>query len=102
MRITITPSALDHSITPVEIRTVVEYPEHRVPLVARRPSARLVLAIGAYDANEPYIEVIYDVISRDEFEVFHGMMLRRSTIKAAKIGYLLDPHRIASGQRPQL
>lgn len=56
MRVTITTSALGHSITADEIRTVVEYPERRTSLNARRPDARLILAVGAYDSNEPYVE----------------------------------------------
>ncbi len=100
MRITIRPSALAHGITDTEIRCVVEYPEHQAHIEARIPGASLTIAIGAYDVNEPYIEVIYDT-RRGERIVFHAMMLRPSTITSTQLAGHIDTGRVASRQRPQ-
>lgn len=92
----INDSALQHGITVEEINAVVAYPELQRTMIARRPGAQLVLAVGAYDVNEPYIEVIYD---RAADEVFHAMMLRMALVRSAGIAEHIDLNRIAERQR---
>ncbi len=100
MRITIRPSALAHGITETEIRAIIEYPEYRARVAARRPDANLTVTVGAYDINEPYIEIIYDT-QPGEYVVFHAMMLRSSTIAATQLDGHINPGRITKRQRPQ-
>lgn len=92
MRIEIWGSATEHGITPDEIRAVVTFPALRLTLAPRRPNSTPMLYIGPSAANEPWIEVIADMAIPDIAEVFHAMMLRRSTFSVA--------HRFAPGLKP--
>lgn len=101
MRIEVKPSALHHGIAAVELRAIVSYPEHRVGLNPRRPGSRPWLVVGAFDINEPYIEVIYDAADPNRQIVVHGMMLRASTVQVAGLSDHIDQGRIARRQRRQ-
>jgi len=84
MRIEIRGSATEHGITPDEIRAVVTFPALRLTLAPRRPNSTPVLYVGPAAPNEPWIEVIADMAIPEVAEVFHAMMLRRSTFAAAR------------------
>jgi hypothetical protein len=91
MRIEIGPSALEHLITEPEIRAVVSYPALRLNIAPRRPGAVPVLFMGPAADNQPWIEVIADLIDADTSEVFHAMMLRPSLIASLGLDSLIDP-----------
>ena len=92
MRITILESARDHRITGDEIRAVL-FTGLVFAITARKPGATLFLFIGPAATNQPWIEVIADFADPTDVEVFHAMMLRRSTVTA------LGPH-LAATIRP--
>lgn len=83
MRIDIRASATAHGVTPDEIRAVVTFPALRLALAPRRPDSTPMLYVGPAAPNEPWIEVIVDMAIPEVAEVFHAMMLRRSTFAAA-------------------
>ena len=84
MRIEIRGSATEHGITPDEIRAVLTFPALRLTLAPRQPNSTPMLYIGPVAHNEPWIEVIADLAIPEVAEVFHAMMLRRSTFAAAR------------------
>lgn len=84
VRIDIRASAADHGITPDEVRAVVTFPALRLTLAPRRPNSAPMLFVGPAAPNEPWIEVIADMAIPEVAEVFHAMMLRRSTFSAAR------------------
>ena len=84
MRIEIRGSATEHGITPDEIRAVLTFPALRLTLAPRQPNSKPMLHIGPVAPNEPWIEVIADLAIPDVAEVFHAMMLRRSTFAVAR------------------
>lgn len=90
MRIDILDSAKRHSITEVEIRTVVSFPELRYGLIGRLAGVDTspVLHIGRPAPNEPHLEVIADLIIPDITVVFHAMMLRPSLVQSLGIDLL--------------
>ena len=73
-----------HGITPDEVRAVVTFPTLRLTLAPRRPNSAPMLYVGPAAPNEPWIEVIADMAIPEVAEVFHAMMLRRSTFSAAR------------------
>ncbi|HQV16750.1 MAG: hypothetical protein KDB67_09765 [Gordonia sp.] len=84
MRIELNPYSLQHSITPEEIRMVVEAPSVRYRVDSpTRLDADLVRSIGRAE-NEPWIEVV-----AEEFEggtvqhVFHAMLMRPAVASEA-------------------
>lgn len=85
VRIEFRGSATEHGITPGEIRAVLTFPALRLTLAPRRPNSTPVLHIGSAAPNEPWIEVIADMAIPEVAEVFHAMMLRRSTFAAASL-----------------
>ena len=91
MEIVIRPSARVHLITDEEARAVIAYPALRVGLAPRRPNTAPVLFIGPAADNQPWIEVIADLIDPDVAEVFHAMMLRSGLITSLGIDTLVDP-----------
>ena len=91
MRIEIRPSALEHLITKAEIRAVVSFPALRVSLTPRRPGTAPVLYTGPPADNEPWIEVIADLVAAGVMEVFHAMMLRPSLVASLGLDILIDP-----------
>lgn len=91
VRIEIRPSALEHLITRPEIRAVVSYPALRISIADRRPGAVPVLFMGSPAENQPWIEVIGDLIDADVMEVFHAMMLRPSLVASLGLDNLIDP-----------
>lgn len=92
MRVTVAPSAKAHGITEDEIRAVISFYALTATLAARKPGAQLALFIGPAAANEPWIEVIADLIAPNTAEVFHAMMLRPSTVTAlGALADLIDP-----------
>lgn len=90
MEITLRPSARAH-LTDEEIRTVLAYPALRVGLAARRANTAPVLFIGPAADNQPWIEVIADLIDPSVAEVFHAMMLRPNVIARLGLDSLVDP-----------
>jgi hypothetical protein len=91
VEITIRPSACVHLVTDDEIRAVIAYPALRVGLVARRVNTAPVLFIGPAADNEPWLEVIADLVDPSIAEVFHAMMLRSSLIARLGLDSLVDP-----------
>jgi hypothetical protein len=91
VRIAIRPSALEHLITKAEILAVVGFPALRVSLAARRLGTAPVLFTGPPTDNEPWIEVIADLVDADVMEVFHAMMLRPSLVASLGLDILIDP-----------
>ena len=62
VEIAIRPSARAHLIADDEIRAVIAYPALCVGLAARRVNTAPVLFIGPAADNQPWIEVIADLI----------------------------------------
>ncbi|MFA1705551.1 hypothetical protein ACDT10_21880 [Mycobacterium intracellulare] len=91
MEIVIRPSARAHLITDEEVRAVIAYPALRVGLAPRRPNTAPVLFIGPAANNQPWIEVIVDLIDPDVAEVFHAMVLRSGLITRLGLDSLVDP-----------
>lgn len=87
----IRPSARAHLITDEEVRAVIAYPALRVGLAPRRPNTAPVLFIGPAANNQPWIEVIVDLIDPDVAEVFHAMVLRSGLITRLGLDSLVDP-----------
>ncbi|MGB8504150.1 hypothetical protein [Mycobacterium sp.] len=90
MEIAIRPSACAHLIDE-EIRAVIAYPTLRVGLAARRVDTAPVLFIGPAADNQPWIEVIADLIDPSVAEVFHAMMLRSNLIARLGLDSLVGP-----------
>ena len=91
MEIAIRPSARAHLITDGEARAVIAYPVLRVWLAPRRANTAPVLFIGPAADNQPWIEVIADLIDPNVAEVFHAMMLRSGLIARLGLDSLVDP-----------
>jgi hypothetical protein len=91
VEIAIRPSARAHLIADDEIRAVIAYPALRVGLTARRVNTAPVLFIGPAADDQPWIEVIADVIDPSVAEVFHAMMLRPDLIARLGLDSLVDP-----------
>ncbi|UUO03612.1 hypothetical protein M4D79_11970 [Mycolicibacterium novocastrense] len=91
MEIVIRPSARAHLITDEEARAVIAYPALRVGLAPRRPNTAPVLFIGPAANNQPWIEVIADLIDPDIAEVFHAMVLRSGLTTRLGLDSLVDP-----------
>lgn len=91
MRIEIKPSARRHLIMDAEIRTLVNYPALRFVLTPRRPKAIPVLFIGPPAANQPWIEVIADLVVLGHATVFHAMMLRPELIASLELDQFVNP-----------
>ncbi|MGC5023556.1 hypothetical protein ACLQ3K_02270 [Tsukamurella sp. DT100] len=77
MRIEINPFALQHSITPDEIRTVTSSPSARYRVESpTNPDKVLIRSIGRI-GNEPWIETLAEEYEYGELlHVFHSMILR--------------------------
>lgn len=100
VRIAITPSARRHAITDDEIRSAVEYPQLRLPVVSRSfPDADPYLYVAQIGDSTPYLEVVAEQITTDTIEVFHAMLLRQSTIASTGIVDYIDPAHVARTQR---
>jgi hypothetical protein len=91
VEIAIRPSARAHLIADEEIRAVIAYPALRVGLAARRVNTAPMLFIGPAADNQPWLEVIADLIDPSVAEVFHAMMLRSSLIARLGLDSLVDP-----------
>lgn len=91
MRIDIVASAKRHQITDAEIRAAVTYPQLSLPLTARRPGSRPYFYTAPAAANQPWIEVIADLIDPTVAIAFHAMMLRPSVVAALGIAHLINP-----------
>lgn len=91
MRIAIRPSARAHLITDDEIRTVITYPALRIGLAPRRVNTAPALFIGPATDDQPWIEVIADLINPDVAEVFHAMILRPNLLARLGLDGLTDP-----------
>jgi hypothetical protein len=89
--IVIRSSARAHLITDDEVRAVIAYPALRVGLAPRRANTAPVLFIGPAADNQPWIEVIADLIDTNFAEVFHAMMLRSGLITRLGLDSLVDP-----------
>ena len=70
---------------------MIAYPALRVGLAARRVNTAPVLFIGPAADNQPWLEVIADLIDPTVAEVFHAMMLRSSLIARLGLDSLVDP-----------
>ena len=71
---------------------MIAYPALRVGLAARRVNTAPVLFLGPAADNQPWIEVIADLIDPSVAEVFHAMMLRPGVIAHLGLDSLVDPH----------
>ncbi len=91
VEIVIRPSAHTHLITDEEMRAVIAYPALRVGLAPRRVNTAPVLFIGPAADNQPWLEVIADLIDPNVAEVFHAMMLRSGLIARLGLDSLMDP-----------
>ena len=91
VEIVIRSSARTHHITDEEARAVIAYPALRVALTPRRPDTAPVLFIGPAADNQPWIEVIADLIDPNVAEVFHAMMLRSGLMTRLGLDALADP-----------
>jgi hypothetical protein len=91
VEIAIRPSARAHLITDEEMRAVIAYPALRVGLAPRRANTTPVLFLGPAVANQPWLEVIADLIDPNIAEVFHAMMLRSGLITSLGLDPLVDP-----------
>lgn len=91
VEIAIRPSARAHLITDEEMRAVIAYPALRVGLAPRRVNTAPVLFIGPAADNQPWLEVIADLIDPNVAEVFHAMMLRSGLIARLGLDSLADP-----------
>jgi hypothetical protein len=91
VEIAVRPSARAHLITDDESRTLIAYPALRVRLAARRENSTPVLFIGPTADNQPWIEVIADLIDPNVVEVFHAMMLRPNLLAHLGLDSLADP-----------
>lgn len=70
---------------------MITYPALRVGLAPRRVNTAPVLFIGPTADNQPWIEVIADLIDPGVAEVFHAMMLRPGLIARLGLDSLVDP-----------
>lgn len=70
---------------------MIAYPALRVGLVPRRANTAPVLFVGPAANNQPWIEIIADLINPNVAEVFHAMMLRSSLITGLGLDSLVDP-----------
>lgn len=91
VEIAIRPSARTHFITDEEIRTVITYPALRVGLAPRRTNTAPTLFIGPAADDQPWIEVIADLIDPSIAEVFHAMILRPSLLARLGLDSLAKP-----------
>ena len=91
MEIAIRPSAHAHLIADEEIRAVIAYPALRVGLAPRRANTAPVLFIGPAADNQPWLEVIADLIDPNVAEIFHAMMLRSDLITRLGLDSMVDP-----------
>jgi hypothetical protein len=91
VEIAVRPSACVHLITDEEIRAVIAYPTLRVGLAPRRVDTAPVLFIGPAADNQPWLEVIADLIDPSFVEVFHAMMLRPNLVARLGLDSLVDP-----------
>ena len=70
---------------------MIAYPALRVGLAPRRVNTAPVLFIGPAADNQPWLEVIADLIDPNVAEVFHAMMLRSGLIARLGLDSLVDP-----------
>jgi len=91
VEIAIRPSAHAHLIADEEIRAVIAYPALRVGLAPRRANTAPVLFIGPAADNQPWLEVIADLIDPNVAEIFHAMMLRSDLITRLGLDSMVDP-----------
>lgn len=70
---------------------MIAYPALRVGLAPRRENTAPVLFIGPAADNQPWIEVIADLIDPNVAEVFHAMMLRSGLVIRLGLDALVDP-----------
>jgi len=70
---------------------VIAYPALRVGLAPRRARTGPVLFLGPAVDNQPWLEVIADLIDPNIAEVFHAMMLRASLITSLGLDSLVNP-----------
>jgi hypothetical protein len=91
VEIVIRSSARAHLIVDEETRAVITYPVLRVGLAPRRANTTPVLFIGPAADNQPWIEVIADLLDPEVAEVFHAMMLRPGLVARLGLDALVDP-----------
>lgn len=97
VRITVLSSALAHGITDDEIRAVMSFYVARIALTPRMVGAQPFLYIAPAAADEPWIEVIADLLDPEVAVVFHAMMLRPALVANLELDQLITP--IYSRQR---
>ncbi len=91
VEIVIRSSARAHLIADEEARAVITYPALRVGLAPRRANTAPVLFMGPASDNQPWIEVIADLVDPQVAEVFHAMMLRPGLVARLGLDALVDP-----------
>ena len=101
MRITISPKARQHSVTDEEMRSIVEHPEVRYPVVASFDAEADAYMYVGHIGNEPWLEVGAEQTGTESCVVFHAMLLTKAI--AEKVFEVtagqLDLRQLLVGQR---